>query len=183
MRWIIFIIIAYLTIVVQTSLGDLLSCNFGSMGRVSPDFVAMLAVFVAVNVRSGTDAVLAGTILGWGMDLASGGATVVGPMPLAYALASMTVYRVRGAFFRDRILSRAMLALGFCLLAYPIWVTLQTLFNYGSVAAGDYGKMLLQAISRSVYTALLMPIAYLIFEKVHRWLMVAPAGRSRRSGR
>jgi cell shape-determining protein MreD len=85
MRWIPFIVVCYVVILIQTSLGRILTLP-SPVGVIGPDFAAILAVFVALRVRSAVDCMLAAWVLGLLIDLTTGGgpgaATVVGRCPL-----------------------------------------------------------------------------------------------------
>ncbi|MCK4277401.1 MAG: hypothetical protein KAX78_12855, partial [Phycisphaerae bacterium] len=73
MRWIPFVIFAYILILLQTTVAGLLVISPGAIGPVGPDLMAILAVFVALNVRRAADAMIAGWILGLALDLTAGG--------------------------------------------------------------------------------------------------------------
>lgn len=183
MRWIPFIILTYFVLLLQTSVVGLISFSAGSAGTVAPDLLAIVAVFVALGARYGVDALLAAWALGLAADLTTGGgagaATVLGPMSLAYMLAAGVVFKMREAFFRDRAFTKVMLALAFCLLAHPIWVTLQTLRASGAMTWADYGKLLVQALLLSLYTAVLAPLVLAVLSKLSGWIL-PPQGRGMR---
>jgi rod shape-determining protein MreD len=178
MRWIPFLVLAYLTVVVQTSLGRLLAFGAGSAGTVQPDALAWAAVFVAMFARSSVDVMLSGWVLGLLADLTTG--AVVGVMPIAYALSAGAVFRVREAFFREKFSTKVMLTLVFCLLAHGMWVTGQSLLAWRAMTWGAYGRVLLQAALLSAYTAALAPAAHWLLGKAEPLLLGAPAGRGRR---
>jgi len=184
MRWIPFVILAWLLVIVQTTLGRVLTLSGTPIGSIGPDFLAILAVFVALQARSGLDAALAAWVLGLALDLTAAGGvtspTVVGPMPIAYALAATLVYWLREAVFRERALIQALLAALFCLVAHGIWVTAQSLRASGEMTWSAYGEVLVQAVALAAYTALLMPMGYWALRYLRRIFMMAPSGRSRR---
>ncbi len=184
MRWIPFLILLYLLLLVQTTVVGMISFTSRWVGVIHPDLLAICAVFIALQVRSGIDSMLAGWALGMALDLTTGGggggaATVIGPMAIAYALGSAAVYRVRDAFFRDRPLPQAVLAMLFVAFAHTFWVTAQTL-RAGGIAPADYGIMLLQIAAVALYTALLAPIGCFALGRINRWFLLVQAGRSRR---
>ena len=185
MKWVPFIILTYLVMLAQCTLGAGLTFPVTAIGKVGPDLSALLAVFIALNVRTGSHAALAGWILGFAVDLttvsAAGGVTAVGPMPIAYAAAAALVFQIREAFFYQRIGPQIFLTLMFCLLAHGIWVTLQAGLTFGDVSWSDYGRMLLQATALAIYTAVLMPPAYYGLRRIRRWLIPVPTGRRRRA--
>jgi len=184
MRWIPFVILAWLLVIVQSTLGRVLTFSGTPIGAVGPDLLAILAVFVVLQARSGLDAALASWILGLALDLTAAGGvsspTVVGPMPIAYTLAAGLVYWLREAVFRERALIQAMLAGLFCLVAHGIWITAQSLRAAEQMTWSAYGQVLLQAVALAVYTALLTPLGYWALGHARGVFMTAPAGRSRR---
>jgi len=185
MRWIPFAIFAYVLVVLQATLGRILTIHLGGVGHVGPDLLAVLGLMLVLYLRSGTDAALAAGLLGLALDLTTaggpGGATVVGPMALGYAAAAWVVFQVREAFFRERLTTRFLLTLLFCLIAHGLWVTLQSVRFLGDGSWAAYGASLLQAVVNSVYTALLAPLVMVGLDRVRRWMIVAPADRRGRS--
>jgi len=187
MRWIPFIILVYVVVLFQTTLGRVLVFSTTAAGTIGPDLTALLAVFVAFYVRGWADAMLAGWALGLAVDLTTvggiGSGTVVGPMAIAYALAAGILFRIREAFFRERALTQALLAGGFCLLAHAAWVTMQSLLTPGGVSWSGYGQTLLQAVGLAGYSGALMPLAHYLLTKCQRWILTAPVGPGTRPRR
>jgi len=183
MRWIPFLILAYVVMLMETSMSRLLFINVPGLGSIGPDLAAMVVVFVALYTRAATDAMIAGWVLGLAVDLTSGGGigamTVVGPMSIAYCLLAWQLWRVREAFFRERAVTQIVLTLFFALAAHFIWVTVQALAAPGKVTFGDYGLALIQAAGIACYTALLMPLAHFALIRVQRVILTNPAGPSR----
>jgi len=187
MRWIPFILLLYVVLLVQTTLGRVLVFSTNSLGAVGPDLLAILAVFVALRVRAGVDAALAGWILGFALDLTvaagTGSTIVLGPMALSYALGCWGVYRVREALFRDRMTVQALLVFVFCCVVHFIWVTAESLFAGDGTSWSCYGRLLLQALALGAYTAVLAPVGLRGLAAIRGWIVQAPAGRSRRGRR
>jgi cell shape-determining protein MreD len=188
MRWIPFIVLIYLVLAVQTTLGAVLTFSAGSLGRVGPDWMAVLVVFVALHTRSGADAAIGAWVAGLAVDLATAGGTgaitVVGPMPIAYVLGAAVVFRMREAFFRERAVPQAMLGFIFCLIAHWTWLTLQSFLARGAGTTWSvYGGRLLQGAALGVYTAVLTPIGHLGLTRIRGWIIAAPLGRARRRRR
>ncbi|HUS46739.1 MAG TPA: hypothetical protein VNA25_28435 [Phycisphaerae bacterium] len=184
MRWISFLILAYVVLLIQTTLVRLVHFTVASAGTIAPDLLAMVAVFVAMHVRSGADVMLAAWALGLAADLTTGGGPnalpAVGVMPIAYALAAGMVYRLREAFFAERVSTKIVLALLFCLVAHGIWVTVQSLLACRAMTWSAYGQMLVQALGLSAYTAALMAPAHWVLTRLGGLFVAAPAGRARR---
>ena len=181
MRWVFFLILAYLATVVQTSLGHMLVLWDG---LVSPDLLATVAVFFALTLRSSTDAALAAWVLGTLAELTAGGgpavAVTIGPMGVCYALAGWLVFQLRELFFRERIVTRVLLGLVFALLAHVLWVTTQSLLAVSEMTWSAYGRTVGQAIALAVYTALITPVVCGGLSRLQRVFVSPPAGRSRR---
>jgi len=184
MQWVPFIILAWLAVLMQASVGKVLTFSGGSIGAVGPDLAAIVATFFALNVRGWADVMLAAFVLGLGLDLSAGGgagfASAVGPMPVAYALAAGMVYRIREAFFREHWLTQAMLAAIFCVVAHGLWITWQALLAYRTATWAAYVRMWLQVLSLAGYTAVLMPLGHLALARCQRWFISQAEGRHRR---
>lgn len=187
MRWILFAIVTYILIVVQTTVGRILTLEMRAIGTIVPDLIASLAVFIALYAREATDAMIAGVVLGFALDLTtaggSGSTAVVGPMAIIYAFAARGLFTVREAFFRERIFTRMLMTLLFCLLTHGLWVTAQSLLGGGSTTWSEYRGMLLQAVMVSVYSALLGPVLIWFFAKKQRWMIRPSPGLWRRTRR
>lgn len=181
MRWIPFLILAWLVVMAQTSLGKILTLYALPTGPVGPDLLVLLAVFVALQAPSAVDTMLAGWVLGMLVDLTTAGGltdpTRIGPMALLFALAVRLVFALREAFFRERALPQMVLAGLFCLLAHGLWITVQVLLAGGEIGWGGYGRLLLQVLLSSVYTALLMPLAYVLLRGIRGMILSTPPSR------
>ncbi|MGA2265094.1 MAG: rod shape-determining protein MreD [Phycisphaerae bacterium] len=179
MRWVPFIILVYVVLLVQTTVGKMLTFPRTALGTVGPDLAAILAVFLALRLRDGADLAIAAWVLGLAIDLTTGG-QAVGPMALAYVVAAAAVLRVREAFFRERIAAQVFLAMIFCLLAHGMWVTIQSVLTPSAGRSwGLYWQMLKQAFALAIYTAALMPVGHWALRKCERFLIAPQAGRSR----
>lgn len=187
MRWIPFLILGYLVVLLQTTAGRFLTFTTQAAGSIGPDLAAVVVVFVALYVRNWADGMLAAWALGLAVDLTAGaggpGATAVGPMAVAYCLVAGLLYRVREAFFRERALTQAFLGGAFCLLTHAFWVTTQSLLAYKAMTWPAYGRTMLQAAGLSCYTAVLMPLGHFLLRAVQRWFLPAPAGPGARARR
>lgn len=184
MRWVPFILLLYLTAVVQTTVGGVLTINTVAIGPFGPDLLAVVAVFVALHARSGLDVVLAAWAGGMAIDLTAAGGvdsvTVLGPMSLTYVLAATVIYRIRDAFFRERPLPQAILTLLFCVMAHPLWVTLQSLLaGRATVGWPLYIRRLWEAAAVSLYTAALAPLLCWGLGRLRGWIFAA-GGEARR---
>ncbi len=178
MRWIPFIILVVLAVVCQTTIGEMFTFSTGGIGRIGPDLLAVVALFVVLHARQGTDAMLAAWLLGMAMDVTAGGTASIGPMAIGYAVAAGVLFRLREAFFSQWAVTQGFLGMLFCLIAHGIWVTVQVTLNGGWWA---YGAMLTQMLALAVYTGFITPIAHAALARIQKWILVAPArGRRRR---
>ncbi|MCD6303841.1 MAG: hypothetical protein J7M21_02640, partial [Planctomycetes bacterium] len=73
MRWIPFVILVYVVVLLQATVGHILLLSPRGLGAVGPDVAALVAVFIAFYARSGTDAMLAAWALGLAVDLTTAG--------------------------------------------------------------------------------------------------------------
>lgn len=180
MRWIPFVILIYVAVLLQVAVGAL-PVRLPVTGDIAPDITAILAVFFALALRDPRDSMLAAWTLGLSMDLMlcgmGGTPTAVGPMAIAYVAGAAMVFRVREAFFRERALARSLLTLLFCLVAHATWVTLQTLLGF---AWSAWLPAMTKAIGISIYTALAAPLVCLGLQQCGGWFIAAPARRLRR---
>jgi rod shape-determining protein MreD len=181
MRWIPFILLTLLVVLLQRTLGPVLTFTPRGIGSVGPDLAAMVAVYVACQTRTWEDAMLGGWLLGFAVDIAVGAAGVaVGPMAITYALAAGLLFRSRDAFFHERAVTQGVLGMGFCLVAHGLWVTFQSMLGSPGMDWNVYGHTMLQAALLALYTGGLMPLAHALLRGVRRLIIVAPAGRGGR---
>ena len=173
------ILLTLIGIALAGVLGRLLTFSTDSIGQIGPDLAAVFAVFVALHARSAVDALGAGWVLGFSIDLLSAGAVeggaCVGIMSLSYMAGAGAVFWVREAFFRDRPLTQAILGGLFCLIAHGLWTTGQ------AARAGDWSawrRMLPQMLALTAYTALLTPLGHVVLARMRRLFLVAPAGEA-----
>jgi len=187
MRWVQLFILVYLVLVVQTTLCHIIAFDIRVVGRVAPDVMAMVAVFVALRGPNQRTVMIAAWAMGFAVDLAAiggvGSATAVGPMSLAYAVAAWLIFRTREAVFSNHAITQGMLALVFCLAAHSMWVTAQMVLRGGWQY---YGQLMMQVVGVSIYTALLMPAGFWLLSTTQGLFIEAPVRgtrRSRRTGR
>ena len=174
MRWIYFILVALAAVLVQTTVGQVLWIPT-SLGWVHPVFPASVAVFVGLYARGATDAALAGWALGFAMDLTGSGGGM-GLSALLYALAAAGLYRIRGAFFRERVVTQMLLGFLFCVFVHELWVA----YDAAIFGAGSHGRMAFQALGISAYTAVVTPPVFALLRRVERAIVAPPAAGGRR---
>lgn len=179
MRWVPFLILVYVVMLVQTTVGKVLTFQRTAWGAVGPDLAALVAVYLALHLRDGLDLAIATWTLGLAVDLTTGG-PAVGPMPLAYLLAGAAVLKLREAVFREQASVQMLMTLVFCVIAHGVWVTVQSLWLSAATRSwGQYVGTLKQALALSLYTALLMPLGHWALARIDRLLIAPQSGRSR----
>ena len=186
MRWIPFLIFTYLFILVQSTLGKILTFDRLPFGPVGPDLLVLVAVFVGLNVRNLTDGMIACWLIGFMLDLTTAGgmgaATRIGPMAFGYCLSVWMIFAMREAMFREQALPQILMAGLFCLASHGFWITVQTFFAADSSWAA-FGSLVLQVIISAIYTALLMPLVNFILTPCRGMIMTTVVEKSRRSRR
>ncbi len=184
MRWVQFVILLCVVLVAQIALGGMITFNLGPMGRVAPDLMAIMAVFIAMRGPNVLSVMSAAWVLGFAVGVTAVGGvgppTVLGPMSFAYAIAAWLIFRVREAVFGEHVVTQGMLALVFCAASHLVWVTAQTALSGAWVY---YQPLILQAIGVSVYTALLMPVGFWLLSMAQGLFIETPVRRTRRSRR
>lgn len=180
MRWIPFVILVYVLIVLQTTMGSALTFVWQGVGRIGPDLLAIMAVFVALRALTLLDAMIAGWTLGLALGLTAvggpGTAASLGPMSLTYAMAAGLIFKLREVVFIDRFLTQAALAFVFCLFAHVSWLLIQAAL---ARAWDGVGRMLIQAMGLAVYTGLLMMVGFRLLRRIEGWFISAPMRRGR----
>ena len=185
MRWIPLMILIYVVVLVQTTVAQVITVRLPWVGRISPDLAAIVTVFLALHAVTASDAMLVGWLLGTAVDLTAaggpGGATVVGPMAVCYALAAAGLFRVREALFHEHAVAQTLLALVFCLFTHTLWLTAQALLSFSEVLWSEYFRMLIQVVLSAVFSAVLTPLVYYILGRCNRLFLLVPAARRRRA--
>lgn len=174
MRWIPFLVLAYLAVVLHTSLGDVLSVPFQSWLILRVDLLAGLAVMITLRVRTRADAMLAAWVLGLLADLTTIG-TPIGLWAACFTLGSVAVYQVREAVFSGNPLTQFVMALMFCLLAHGLCVLFDNLYVRAS-AAGLW-RDLLAVLMISLCTAGLTPVLCRLLRGLEKTIMIQPLRR------
>ncbi|OPX23363.1 MAG: hypothetical protein B1H04_03810 [Planctomycetales bacterium 4484_123] len=175
-RWIYFLILVLLAVVVQTSVVPVVWFRT-PLGYVGPELLAAVAVFVALHVRSRVEAALAGWTLGFAIDLTLSGPGM-GLASLLYMAASVGVYQLREAVFHERASLQFILSLLFCLFVYELW-TLWGLLS-GHLSRPVAGGQAVLAAGLAVYTAVLTPLVCRVLKPFQKLLIATPPGRGRR---
>lgn len=183
-RWIPFLLLTYVLVLVQTTIGHILTVDRFSVGPFGPDLLIPLAVFVAFYAKDVYDAMLCGWAIGMLIDLTTAGgggaATRVGPMALIMALAMWVTFNTRDWLYREKVLPQFIVGGLLCFVTHFLWCVVQIFF--ASRGWGLLGSLCVQVLLSSLYTAVLTPVAFLLLWMCRKWLFAAGASsRSRRN--
>lgn len=192
MRWLLFVILVYVALLLQTTFGNLLMVRSEWPGPIMPDLLAAVAVFFALSLRQSADVVIACWALGLGLDLTTTGAMAgaadgqfflppLGPMAIAYTLAGLTVFKLREAFFRERVFSQMILVAFFVVAAHGLYVLIISLVGSRHGQWDYFGQRLVQALLTALYSAALAPLVHSLLRRSEK-MLIAPVG-GRNSGR
>lgn len=180
MRWQVFIIVAFLAVVIDASFINVL--NVGILGGVTPSVVALLVVFISL-FASRLSALSGCLLLGVLLDLsfpalaAADGSDVylIGPHALGLLFGGYLILQMRTMVFRQRALTLGVLA-GLCVLTAGIVMTAIFIIrgwygegvNYLSQPTA-FGELLKHA-AIALYTALLgVPLGWIMLQTLPAW--------------
>lgn len=172
MRWPIFAIFAFAALVVQLSVRNVFTLF--SVWGISPDVVAVLAVFVALFANR-TSALWACFILGLLVDLApqahEASYHVLGPHALGYTAGGYLVLQMRSMVFRRRAITMGFLTLLSLIVASLVIVMLLSIRSWypGEMPYGplsDLGRQCLVAVYSAVVA---IPLGWLLNATVPLW--------------
>jgi rod shape-determining protein MreD len=162
MKWLVFVILALVTLAVQATVGGFLGIHLGDGLTLGVDFLAIVAVLVALKVRAGSDALLAGWMLGLLIDLSSP-RMPIGLYALTFALGASLVYSVRGAVYTTNPITQMLTTFGFCLAAHGVS---RVFIHVFAPPAGDrLGLDLLEVLLLATCTAIAAPFIMGVLHK------------------
>lgn len=181
MNWLIFALASYLFLVLQTSLGSLLTID-----HASPDFMLILLVFVGLCAPS---RVLAWTalIIGLLVDLQPGplAVPIIGPAVLGYLAGAYVLVQLRGLVFRESVITFAALVLIVGIAVQLVMVAIYTLRGFpwplaepvpGWVATDQ----LVQRFFVLIYSMVLaVPLGWLLLRTSSLWSFPGKARQQR----
>jgi len=180
MRWPVFAIFAFIVMVLQLSLRNVLTLQ--SLRQISPDLVACLAVFIALFAHRGA-ALWACWFLGLMMDLAptdgDPGYFLIGPHALGYVFGGFLVLQLRTMVFRRRAVTLAFLTLVFLVAASVVTVFMLSMRSWypggdGFFALSEFWRRLLIA---GYSAALAIPLGALLNSTMALWGFQSNAAR------
>lgn len=131
MRWSVFAIAAFITVVLQLSVGQALTLH--SIGPITPDLVACLATFLALFAQR-SHALWACWTLGLIVDLAPAAGDMqwhlIGPNALGYVFGGYLVLQLRTMVFRRRAITTGLLTCLFLLASAVVATFLLTIRHW-----------------------------------------------------
>jgi len=160
MRWVMFAILLYLIIVLQTAVAPFLAV----MHVVRPDFPLLFAVYFALAAPV-PDALLAACITGLAVDLSGASfaaSSNIGVNALAYGFAALAIVKLRHLLFRDHAVTYLFFVLtgGFLIhLAGGLFM----LYRTGQFERAPDAVQI--AIYTAIYTALISPYAHWLLRR------------------
>jgi rod shape-determining protein MreD len=162
MKWFALGLAMIVCVVLQTTVSPRLA-----IGSVRPDFLLLLAVFLAMHVR-GVDVIAAGCALGMVADLQS--LERFGLLAIAYAAASAAVYLVRTHVFRSHPLAHLTMTLLAGLIVQL--VILLYCIAFTGVGGGSWGGQVFGGVLIAVYSALWAPPLHAVLLRLAPWVGV-----------
>jgi rod shape-determining protein MreD len=169
MRWLPFIILACVCIVLQTTLAERLEIN-----RIRPDLVFLLAVHYALHAAS-PSALIAAWVLGFMVDLCGQGQ--LGVYAFAYGGMALIVVQLRDSMFRDHPLTSLFVTL-VCTWLVHLFVGIHFMLSHPHTQRPVL-EMLLHSTYTAMYTAALAPYLHSLLGRLRGILGMAPARRLR----
>lgn len=188
MRWIPYIILVFVAVVLQAGLLKVLSFTAGSAGVVAPDLSVVIVIFAAMNLRDGKNVMLAGWLTGFIVDLTTAGGpagySAVGPMAIAYSLIGWLVFHIRDVVFKELVVTKVIMAFAFCILGHGSWLICQWILAGDDCRIVSFSHFLWQMLAVAIFTAAVAPPVYYCLRKI-QYLLIHSAphdrrGRSRR---
>ncbi|MCP3903271.1 MAG: hypothetical protein GY715_06495 [Planctomycetes bacterium] len=189
MRWAVFAIFAYVFLVLEHSLRNLLVVS--APGAVSPSFVAVLVVFVSLFAPRSA-ALWAAWILGLMMDLTNdldhgegwAAGPLIGPYALGYPFGTYLLLQARAMLMRGRALTMAVMTVLFFAAATIVAVFIYVVHGWypgEEIAWADLGLVgeLGRRLGIGVYSGLLaLVLSPLLLWTTPLWSFRTPAQRA-----
>ncbi len=178
MRWWAFALVAFVGIVIETSLRRVFL-----LGDVSPALLVCVAVFVSLFAPKRT-ALWACWMLGLMMDLVTtysvgrdGTLHLIGPQALAFTALAAAVIWVRASVFRQRVLTIAVLTLVGALIVGVVAISIAAIRSWYPQASqiayfrgGSAWSELLHSLGVAAYSAVIaLPLGWLLLASLPLW--------------
>jgi len=176
MNWLVFILVTYVGLAMQSGLETLLAIPDAQTG-VSPSWLLILAVFVGLSAPASV-VPWAMLMLGILVDLSSpiaGGGVLVGPGALGYLVGAFAVLQLRGLVFRQSMFTLAVMVFVVGLLIQLVivalltgrglsWLTAQPLAGWNAMDQLAHRFLML------IYSAIAaIPAGYVLFKLTPVW--------------
>jgi rod shape-determining protein MreD len=160
MRWLPFLILAYVALGVQIGLS-----GYVDVQRARPNFVLLAVIFIAVNAQR--DAALLGAfMLGLMQDLLTD--SPLGLSAFTYALIAMLVVGMRELVYREHFLTHLFLGfVGGVIFAAVVYVH-GLIYLWAHPRGGWMRPSLAPLLGAAVYTAVLAPVVLYLLQRTRR---------------
>jgi rod shape-determining protein MreD len=170
MRWLSYFILAYVALGVQSGLGA-----FAQVGRATPNFVLLAAVFIAVNAPR--EAALLGCfVLGLMQDLLTN--SPLGLWALAYGVVGMFVLSSQEMVYREHFLTHAVLGFFGSLIAGAIYLLHGWIYPMIHTSQHLSRPAIWPVIASAIYTGILGPIVLGLLTRIKKAFAFRPGRRS-----
>ncbi len=169
MRWISFVILACIGIVLQTTVAHRLQIN-----NVSPDLMLIITVHYALHAIS-PDAMIAAWLLGFSIDLYGSGR--LGVFAFGFGVVAALIVQLRDSMFRDHPLTSLFVTLT-CAWAVHLMAGIHFILTHPNAPRGIVDVFLYAAYT-AMYTAALAPYLHWILGRIRGPLGLLPAHRLR----
>jgi rod shape-determining protein MreD len=171
MKWVPFVILAVVTIVLQTTIVN----QTLVIREICPDWMFILAVHYALH-GPWPDVAIAAWILGLLVDLQTGdptGTGTIGLFAFSYGLAACAILRIRRALFREHFVTHIVVTFIF---AFCVQFVAQLYFVWRppTEAARHVSSGLMMALLTAVYTAFCAPYLHWALLRLRRWTGLMP---------
>ena len=162
MRWYLFAVIAFVTVILQTTFFTEGSLDINiSQQSVLPDILLILGMFVALSCRP-FEAAISGWFLGFAMDIYSS-AGRLGLAAIIFAVCLSGLAHIRGEIVKTRIVTQFIVALAVTFAVHLI--RYMALYGMGESVMGFWMAVRISFFD-GVYTAVLAPYIFWLLHKV-----------------
>jgi len=169
MRWLSFVILAYVGIVLQTTVAERLEIS-----HIRPDLMFIIAVHYALHAVS-PDAMIAAWLLGFVVDLCGQGQ--LGVFAFGYGVTALFVVQLRDSMFRDHPLTSLFVTL-VCTWLVHLLAGIHFLLTHAQ-AHRSWVEMLLHSTYTAMYSAAVAPYLHWLLGRLRGLLGLASPRRLR----
>ena len=175
MNWLVFTLITFVALVLETGLRTLLALGPGV--GVTPSLLLVIAVFIGLLAPPGV-VVWSFLILGGLTDVISDpvqGGAIIGPAALGYLAGAYAVLQLRTLVFRESVLTLAVMTFVAGVFIQLVVVALYTIRGLSitpaeAIEGWSAANQLVHRFLQLVYSAVVaIPVGYVLFRFVSLW--------------